>query len=306
MYNLREVFDRRGVKKSAKDAVHDNREFLTFITHGYVVLAAMQVLGLDEFEGVPVGIKHDTVEERQRFLAKVSSAVVEKFVFPHGVLPSQGCDSHQQQDFKSNYICALMREGLLDIARLDAVKEGDGERILRHWRYDFIHFHAFNHTNYRLISFRFIAQVFGLLTPRMAARMVHNRTVNIHGGIGHNVSLDLFLELLNKDVKADLKRSGPNLTSKLLERIGRSKQVMDELLHFFDREVELFTGIGRHTPPDWTDEVSEMVTDLKDDLLFQLHPGREFPSFPSFKFSKVHSVDLEKLKAWVTEQLTLL
>ena len=270
----------------------------------------MQVLGLDRFEGVPVGIPapQDTMMERQSYLHMITSAIVDRFVFPHGVLPS----SNEQQkpatteDFKYNYICALMREGLLDIARLDAVKEGDGERIVRHWRYDFVHFHVYNHPNYRLLSFRMIAQIFALLTPRMAARVLHNRTVNVHGGVGNNISLDLFLEFLNKDVKADLKRSGPNLTSKLLERIGRSKQVMDELLHFFDREVELFTGIGRHTVPDWSGEVSEMVTDLKDELLFQIHPGREFPSFPNFKLSKVHSIDLEKLKAWVTVQLTYL
>ncbi|XP_072026228.1 uncharacterized protein [Amphiura filiformis] len=86
LYNLREVFDRRGVKASAKNAVNDNREFLKFITHGYVVLAAMQVLGIDEFEESPVGIpsQQDPVEVRQAYLQEISSAIVDRFVFPHG------------------------------------------------------------------------------------------------------------------------------------------------------------------------------------------------------------------------------
>ncbi|XP_072019454.1 uncharacterized protein [Amphiura filiformis] len=193
LYNLREVFDRRGVKASAKNAVNDNREFLKFITHGYVVLAAMQVLGIDEFEESPVGIpsQQDPVEVRQAYLQEISTAIVDRFVFPHGVLPSGSCSTDHQEDYKYNYICAVMREGLLDIARLDAVREGDGERIIRHWRYDFVHFHAYNHPNYRLISFRMIAQIYALLTPRMAARVMHNRTVNVHGGVGrisHRIS----------------------------------------------------------------------------------------------------------------------
>ena len=310
LYHLREFFDRRGVKASAKDAVNDNREFLHFVTHGFVVLAFMHVLGIDNLEGIPCDCpsESDSTEAKQDYLHALAKEVVDSLVFPCGVMPSHSrYDEETFPDHKMNYICALMREGLLDMARLDAVKESDGERILRHWRYDFIHFERYNHYNYRLLTFRFIAHVYGLLTPRMAARVIHNRTVNKHGGIGNNVSLDLFLEFLNKEVKDDLKRSsGPTLHAKLLERIGRSKQVMDELLHIFDKDMELFTGIGRHITPDWTAEVSQLVMELKPETLFHNQPGREFKTFPKFPMSKIHSVDQQKLEAWVTVQLTYL
>ena len=192
------------------------------------------------------------------------------------------------------------------MVRLDAVKEGDGERILRHWRYDFVYFNINRHQNYRLLSFRLIAQVYALLTPRMAARVIHNRTVNAHGGEGHNISLDLFLEFLNKDVKDDLKRSGSILTPKVRDRVGRSKQVLDELLHVFDQEVELFTGIGRHRKPDWSGEISQMVMDLKGEDFFQIHPGRMFQSFPQFPKNKIFNIDLRNLETWVAQQLTTL
>ena len=296
------------MKASAKDAVNDNREFLQFITHGYVVLAAMDVLGVDALEKFPVGIpsQQAPMEVKQAYLQGIASAVVDKFVFPHGVLPSDSHPTDHQADYKHNYICALLREGLLDMARLDAVKEGDGERIMRHWRYDFVYFSINRHHNYRLLSFRLIAQVYALLTPRMAARVIHNRTVNVHGGDGHNISLDIFLEFLNKEVKEDLKRSGSTLTPKLRDRVGRSKQVLDELLHVFDQEVELFTGIGRHSKPDWSGEISQMVKDLKCEDFFQTHPGRQFQSFPKFPMNKMFNIDLGKLETWVSEQLTTL
>ena len=308
LYQLREFFDRRGVKASAKDAVNDNREFLHFVTHGFVVLATMYVLGIDNLEGIPSHCpsESDSKEVKQDYLQALAKEIVDSLVFPFGVLPSQDMCEEAHPDHKRNYICALMREGLLDMARLDAVKESDGERILRHWRLDFVHFEKHNHYNYRLLTFRFIANVYGLLTPRMAARIINNRTVNTHGGVGHNVSLDLYLEFLNKEVKDDLKRSGPNLSGKVLERIGQSKQVMDELLHMFDQDVELYTGIGRHKKQDWSGEISQLVMELKDENLFHNQPGREFKTFPKFPLSSIHSVDRQKLEAWVTVQLAYL
>ena len=162
------------------------------------------------------------------------------------------------------------------------------------------------HTNYRTISFRFIAQLFGLCTPRMAARMTFNRTVNVHGGIGRNISLDLYLEFLNKEFKDDLKRCGPNMSSKLLQRIGRSKQVLDDLLHSFDRDVELFTGIGRHKKPDWSGEIATFTRELQTESLFTVDVGRAFRTFPTFPSNQIHTMDLQKLETWVTAQLAKL
>ena len=297
-----------------KEAVNDDREFLTFVTHGLVILSTMKVLGIKKLDDFPAGIpsQRHSLEVRQRYLDSVASAVVDTFVFPHGVLPpdkpqqGQPGQPGQPEDYKHNYICALLREGLLDMARMDAVKQGDGDRIIRHWRYDFVHFHVFKHPNYRLLSFRMIAQIYALLTPRMAARVIHNRTVNAHGGIGCNISLDLFLEFLNKSVKEDLKRSGSALTDKVLQRVGQSKQVMDEFLHNFDREMELFTSIGRHKKQDWSGEVAQMVGDLMGENLFENQAGREFPSFPNFPMNRLHSVDREGLEGWVSTQLTCL
>ena len=44
--------------------------------------------------------------------------------------------------------------------------------------------------------------------------------------------------------KDNLRITGPNLPAILQERIGHSKQVIDELLQIFDQDVELSTGTG--------------------------------------------------------------
>ena len=97
LFNLREVFDRRGVKASAKDAVHDNGEFLQFVTHGYVVLAAMEVQGIDELEKLldDIPSQQAPMEEKQAYLQDIATAIVDRFVFPHGVLPCGSGDTDQ-------------------------------------------------------------------------------------------------------------------------------------------------------------------------------------------------------------------
>ena len=66
------------------------------------------------------------------------------------------------------------------IATLHAVKDGDGEGIVHHGDMTLsINFHIYDNTNYKLVSFCMTAQIYVLLTPRMAARVFHSRTVDI-------------------------------------------------------------------------------------------------------------------------------
>ena len=76
LYHLRELFDRRGVKTSAKDAVKDTREFLQFITHGYVILALMHVLGIDKESLCDVPSEKDSLEVKHNYLNTICSTVV--------------------------------------------------------------------------------------------------------------------------------------------------------------------------------------------------------------------------------------
>lgn len=201
------------------------------------------------------------------------------------------------EDFKHNYTCALLREGLLDWARHDAVREGDAERVMDLWKFDFLHFHL-NHTNYTHIGFTLIAQQHGLVSKRMAETIRLNRFANIKGGSGHNVSLDYAMELYNGAVKPDLKGRG-QLTSDTINRVGKSLKQVQDILGNYDHQVHYFSSIGRHKPVNMQDDIAKMVSELSEENLFEVHPGRYHTAFPNFPLSKMNKLDGFKLKQWL-------
>ncbi|CAG2205041.1 unnamed protein product [Mytilus edulis] len=101
-------------------------------------------------------------------------------------LDQQSTSNHSEEqqekpDYKFNYSCCLLREGLQDWIREDSSKENDGDRLVRMWRFDFLRFSLYNHTKYRLLAFRLQAQLMALLPPKLAHQLRHNRCINIHG-----------------------------------------------------------------------------------------------------------------------------
>ncbi len=54
----------------------------------------------------------------------------------------------QEEDFKLHYSKCLLRDGLLDLARKDASREGDGNRFYILWKHEFLTFIASKHRNY--------------------------------------------------------------------------------------------------------------------------------------------------------------
>ena len=91
------------------------------------------------------------------------------------------------------------------------------------------------HTNYAKEAFRMLANVYALGTPRLVHQLMWASVVNIHGGLGHNISLDLYMEHMNKNLKECIGSFGANVTEKLLVRSGKSlKGIMEVCKHFND------------------------------------------------------------------------
>ena len=79
-------------------------------------------------------------------------------------------------------------------------------------------YRAFNHNKYVLAALHPQADIMAMLTPREAESLVWNRTVNIKGGAGKNISMDLRMEHLINLIKECLKHLGPNITESAATR----------------------------------------------------------------------------------------
>ena len=117
------------------------------------------------------------------------------------ITPAENSNIPSLCDSKYNYVCGLLRKGLLDFNRHDAMKKGDGERLVAMWKNDFPIMRIKNHTNYSILCFRLIADIKAIQSQRMAHSIIHNRCINIHGGNNHNIAGDLAVEFLNKEIK---------------------------------------------------------------------------------------------------------
>ena len=83
-----------------------------------------------------------------------------------------------------------MDHGLLYLNFTDAIAEGDGDRIIRCWKFLLLHFFVdgSKSTKYALEALYLQFQQQALLSPRQAYCQKWNRSVNNHGKTGKNVS----------------------------------------------------------------------------------------------------------------------
>ena len=110
-----------------------------------------------------------------------------------------------------NYASAVLNDGLLLLEFKDAMREGEGPRILCCWKVLLLYFHYTKHKNYRLEAFHLLADVRAAASERIAHQLTWCHTINIHGGKRRNVPLDLYMEHLNWVVKDHVSNLGANL-----------------------------------------------------------------------------------------------
>ena len=97
---------------------------------------------------------------------------------------------------------------------LDAgVRWGDGDRVYRVWKYLPLLFRQFGRTKYALEALTLQLQCNGL--PQLVAADIEwSRFVNAKGGRGRNISCDLHMEHLNRELKKAISGLGANVTKR--------------------------------------------------------------------------------------------
>ena len=108
--------------------------------------------------------------------------IVDKFVKMSMVHDKdKKCD---EVDGVYEYACETLGLGLLLLEFNDSIREGDGDRILRCWRYFMVLFKATSHKNYAIEAFVLLAHEKFLQSPRFALQLKWSRTINTHGKPG--------------------------------------------------------------------------------------------------------------------------
>ena len=124
--------------------------------------------------------------------------------------------------------------GLMYLEFKDAVREGDGDRVLQCWKFLFLFFRVSGHTNYTLEALNLLSHYYYLLPPGYAEQMKWGRFVNVHGSQGANISADLYMEHLNRVCKEAVKNLGANQTAQAVVRVGKVAGIVSNTLHHFE------------------------------------------------------------------------
>ncbi|XP_061187058.1 uncharacterized protein LOC133195217 [Saccostrea echinata] len=195
-------------------------------------------------------------------------------------------------------LTSFLRMSLLYRDTCDAYKMGDGDRIMRNAKFEWLYASALSHSKYKLWLWRMLTYVNSILPPDQAFEYMWNMTVNLKGGIYNNIPNDNCVELQVRNIKRELNTQGANKSFQSAKTICMTTQVIDSIKDQLLRTTKIVKS-SRHRPDvDKTVDIITMVKSLRSkgpvsDLCWE--------SFSKFK-DPIHQIDILKLHEWINEQ----
>ena len=200
-----------------------------------------------------------------------------------------------------SYQRSLLDYGMLILNFFDGISEGDGERVVRCWKFFLMHLkHNGGSSKYSLEALYLMFQINVLLSPKEAHRLVWNRFVKNKSGIAGNIPLDLQLEFFNKLVKDAVKNQGSGASQHSINRICHSLGITSSLMTNFDRNMAVYKRPGKHIKVSTQGDLEKIVNELMLHKAFTCTPGRRYNYFKNVSPSLLTGFDMKKMFSWVS------
>ena len=296
--------------KDPSKSVTTCEEYFVLVVEAHILQAAMTLFGMKSLEDTPnekyfpAEFVQLNLQQQHCIFAGAISKLLSQYVDLNVTFSQSVCSGAENQiDTINEYAMEVISLGLLLLEFNDSVREGDGDRILRCWRYFLLLFKASNKTNYAIEAFTLLAQEKYLLSPRMAMQLKWSRTVNVHGRSSKNVSCDLHMEHLNRLCKNLISGLGANITEQSIERVGKCIGSVQTILLQFDAVNKIKEESGRHTSHSTDIDMKNLLKQLQQSSVFACKPGRAHRSFPKFTTNLMKKMSKEKLLHWMHEQM---
>ena len=186
------------------------------------------------------------------------------------------------QDHLYNYTHQLLILLLLRESHNDAIKLGDGARVLRLYKYFMLFFKVSSCPKYAIAMLHLLAQVNCLLTPRLAHSLVWNWFVNHPGQVDTNHPMHLDVEHDNKYFKKDCHSYRGEFTEKTINRIGRSTERSNQIVMNFHQTTSVAKRSGIHSRLSTEDDVKALVEHVYSANVYKNIPGRGHSAFQMY------------------------
>ena len=307
LYQLRNAINRRNVRTSCKDDMNACEDFFELVVSGHILVAAMDSLGMSSVDDTPSStlISPDTWmqsdEDRRSTLMGVAAQVVDTHVDLSVQLSKDGSVQAKASDTVYSYACETLSLGLLYMEFRDAIKEGDGDRVLLVWKFLLLIFKAYKRKNYAIEAFTLLVQYHLVLPPRLAEQLKWSRFINVHGLPGHNISCDLHMEHLNRLAKTAVEGLGANKAEKAIIRVGKTVGTLSTATENFDKQHHIPAASVGHAKKSSAKDLKKIVKLLQQQKVFRKTRGRKHKSFNKLKTNLIRTIKEDKLKEWMME-----
>ena len=221
--------------------------------------------------------------------------------FPSNDEESRETEDKEKEDFIFNYGCLHIALGVMLRNAEDSVKEGDGERLIRVWKFLTYIFRMKGHNKYALAGLRIIASVEGLLTPRQAHRLTWNRFAGRKEGRGTRISRDLRVEQINKISKEEIRALGfPNINEESVVSATRATSAIDEMQQQTKQDLGMSSRSGHHSNKRSIKTFQCILEQIHRKVkMFQFTPGREFLVSPNLGREIFANLSPKSLQSWI-------
>ena len=279
LYQLKGLINRTGVPLDPSNNMKGAEDFLMVVLSSHIVAAAKTIL-----------TNNSSVDSANILADKV----LEKYF--RVTVPGVKFKGQKKNDSVYLYATDFMSVGLIWHGFHDAIKEGDGDRVLRYWKFLLI-FKATKCRNYSKEAVNLLLQV-QTLSPRLSAQLKWSRFVNTTGRAGCNIPCDLFLEHMNRRLKMMIRNMGSNVTDSSITQAAVSINVVNHVCHQFEKESELSNNSNLHPYPAFEKDLQLIVQSLIDHDVFNPVSGRKHSSF-KFEHGLLEKYKPTELKKWI-------
>lgn len=340
LYSARNFLRAYDVSKEPLKNVNAANELLDKYTDMLIVTAALQFFGMESLECEPVKHKFDFLKmDPKSFITEIIDECLDMFVIHNGpelanpvmlschhcsksYKTTQGLKNHirskhsdqqtetptttQDQDAVFNYSCGALSLCLIARDFSDARKHGDGERIIRLYKFLMLYFKLAGKTKYAYYSLHLLAQTHCLLSPRLSHQLIWNRFVNISGAVNSNIEMDREMEFHNRVLKDECRGFRGKVTVSSVHRLGRAAQSIEEILKITDKEGGVKSTSGKHTRKDTKNDVLALIEHVHREKFFKEQPQRAHFAYPDFPKNPLSRLDLSSFQNWLKTRLNFI
>ena len=275
---------------------------------GHILAAAIEELGMENLHDIPskaVVSSPNTAwmgtnEEILAILTDISESIAQKYNFITISFNKRSTMSSENGVY--DYSRHLLTIGCLYLEYKDAIKEGDGMRVLQCWKYLLPIFQNSGRKNYTIEAFKLLYQYYYGLPPRHAQQLLWSRFINTQGIHGKNIPMDLHQEHLNRVCKTSIEALSPNKREEGIVRCSKALGTMQLMLENFDRDNTVGQISDSHNIPSFKKDVEKITDELQNTHVFQFISGREYHSFKN-PTNIIHAKPAKNTIDWLLSHL---